>query len=304
MPRRLRDLRDRPGSTPGGAGAILRSPRVRAASRPEGGHGGPGLLPSSPGWHEPDHARLFSGEAGHRQLLRLLVPRLPGRARRDGHGRPSSTGTGRRGRRRFQRELRSRGHEAVGRGRGHLSRGRRCPCHGGLRVPRQRSPRQLFRGRRGTGRGRGARPSDGIVACSAGSHASTVADDGATRSGGEKSGPAVLRGGIGRTPPPPRRWTGRRPSPRARPAFPPNSSSGCSGIALVVSLGGLLGEHLFSSAGLNPVPTTVPRAAATPTPATTPSAPTPAADRSLDAPLVAFMGLTSTAPATQLPRSP
>jgi cytochrome oxidase Cu insertion factor (SCO1/SenC/PrrC family) len=68
------------------------------------------------------------------------------------------------------------------------------------------------------------------------------------------------------------------------------------GIALVVSLGGLLGEHLFSSAGLNPVPTTVPRAAATPTPATTPSAPTPAADRSLDAPLVAFMGVTSTAP--------
>jgi protein SCO1 len=68
------------------------------------------------------------------------------------------------------------------------------------------------------------------------------------------------------------------------------------GLALVASLGGLLAEHVFSSAGLNPVPTTVPRAAATPTPATTPSAPTSAADRSLDAPLAAFMGLSSPAP--------
>jgi protein SCO1/2 len=68
------------------------------------------------------------------------------------------------------------------------------------------------------------------------------------------------------------------------------------GIALVASLGGLLAEHVFSSAGLNPVPTTVPRAAAGPTPATTPSAPTPAADRSLDAPLASFMGLSTPAP--------
>jgi cytochrome oxidase Cu insertion factor (SCO1/SenC/PrrC family) len=68
------------------------------------------------------------------------------------------------------------------------------------------------------------------------------------------------------------------------------------GIALVASLGGLLAEHVFSSAGLNPVPTTVPRAAAAPTPATTPSAPTPAADRSLEAPLASFMGLSSPVP--------
>ncbi len=68
------------------------------------------------------------------------------------------------------------------------------------------------------------------------------------------------------------------------------------GIALVASLGGLLAEHVFSSAGLNPVPTTVPRAAANPTPAATPSAPTPAPDRSLDAPLASFMGLSSPAP--------
>ncbi len=65
------------------------------------------------------------------------------------------------------------------------------------------------------------------------------------------------------------------------------------GIALVASLGGLLAEHVFSSAGLNPVPTTVPRSAASPRPAT---APTPAADRSLDAPLASFMGVRSAAP--------
>ena len=62
---------------------------------------------------------------------------------------------------------------------------------------------------------------------------------------------------------------------------------GCLG----VSLGGGLGEHLFSAAGLNPTPTTVP----TPTTAVreTP-APTPVSgvDRSLEAPLAAFMGIT------------
>ncbi len=68
------------------------------------------------------------------------------------------------------------------------------------------------------------------------------------------------------------------------------------GFALVASLGGLLAEHVFTSAGLNPVPTTVPRAAPAPTPTTTPSAATPAADRSLDAPLASFMGLSSPTP--------
>ncbi len=80
------------------------------------------------------------------------------------------------------------------------------------------------------------------------------------------------------------------------PGIPANFVFWVLGIALVVSLGGLLAEHVFSSVGLNPVPTTVPRAAAIPTPATTPSAPTPAADRALDAPLAAFMGLSSPAP--------
>jgi len=73
------------------------------------------------------------------------------------------------------------------------------------------------------------------------------------------------------------------------------------GFALVASLGGLLAEHVFSSAGLNPVPTAVPRAAANPTPATIPTAPTPAPDHSLDAPLALFMGLS---PKAAHPASP
>jgi cytochrome oxidase Cu insertion factor (SCO1/SenC/PrrC family) len=65
------------------------------------------------------------------------------------------------------------------------------------------------------------------------------------------------------------------------------------GVVLVVSLGGLIGEHLFSSVGLNPVPTTVPRPAA---PARTPTAaPVPAPDRSINASLPSFMGLSSPA---------
>ena len=65
------------------------------------------------------------------------------------------------------------------------------------------------------------------------------------------------------------------------------------GVVLVLSLGGLIGEHLFSTAGLNPVPTTVPR---TPTtrPVTTPTVPAPS--RSLSSSLGSFMGLTAVAP--------
>ena len=60
------------------------------------------------------------------------------------------------------------------------------------------------------------------------------------------------------------------------------------GVALVLSLGGLLAEHLFSAAGLNPTTTPV-RSPTTTVPLRSPSP--PAADRSLDAPLTAFMGL-------------
>jgi protein SCO1/2 len=65
------------------------------------------------------------------------------------------------------------------------------------------------------------------------------------------------------------------------------------GVVLVVSLGGLIGEHVFSSAGLNPVPTTVPRPAA---PDRTPAAAAaPAPGRSINASLASFMGLSTPA---------
>jgi protein SCO1/2 len=68
------------------------------------------------------------------------------------------------------------------------------------------------------------------------------------------------------------------------------------GAALVLSLGGFLVEHLFSSAGLNPTPattTTAPNPVRT-VPANTPRPPAPA--RALDAPLPAFMGLSTPSP--------
>ena len=65
------------------------------------------------------------------------------------------------------------------------------------------------------------------------------------------------------------------------------------GVVLVVSLGGLIGEHVFSSAGLNPVATTVPPPAA---PAPAPAAPAPVPDRSINASLAEFMGLSTPVP--------
>jgi len=68
------------------------------------------------------------------------------------------------------------------------------------------------------------------------------------------------------------------------------------GVVLVVSLVGLLGEHLFSSSGPNPTPattTTAPNRFLT-APAHTPAPPAP--DRSINAPLASFMGLTVPGP--------
>lgn len=70
------------------------------------------------------------------------------------------------------------------------------------------------------------------------------------------------------------------------------------GGALVLSLGGLLGEHLFTSAGLNPSPTTT-TTAPSPTrtaPKDTPAPPGSGSLRSLDAALPSFMGLTTPSP--------
>ena len=80
------------------------------------------------------------------------------------------------------------------------------------------------------------------------------------------------------------------------PGIPANFVFWVLGAVLVLSLGGLVGEHLFSSVGLNPTATTptttpVPRA-----PSVAPVAPAPTSDRSLSAPLSAFMGLSVTRP--------
>jgi protein SCO1/2 len=65
------------------------------------------------------------------------------------------------------------------------------------------------------------------------------------------------------------------------------------GVVLVLSLGGLIGEHLFSAAGLNPVPTTVPRPPTT-RPVATPTVPVPSG--SLASSLSSFMGLSAVTP--------
>jgi cytochrome oxidase Cu insertion factor (SCO1/SenC/PrrC family) len=68
------------------------------------------------------------------------------------------------------------------------------------------------------------------------------------------------------------------------------------GVVLVLSLGGFIGEHLFSASGLNPTPastTTAPNPVRT-SPADTPAPPTP--DRSINAPLASFMGLNVPSP--------
>ena len=84
------------------------------------------------------------------------------------------------------------------------------------------------------------------------------------------------------------------------PGIPPNFIFWVLGAILALSVGGLVAEHVFSAAGLNPTPAATP-ATTTPTsvppttaaPASTPGAgpSIPAPDRSLAAPLAAFMGL-------------
>ena len=82
------------------------------------------------------------------------------------------------------------------------------------------------------------------------------------------------------------------------PGIPANFVFWVLGAVLVLSLGGLVGEHLFSSAGLNPTTTTT--TAPAPRAASLAPAPVPASDRSVRAPLAAFMGLSTPHP-TQAP---
>jgi cytochrome oxidase Cu insertion factor (SCO1/SenC/PrrC family) len=82
------------------------------------------------------------------------------------------------------------------------------------------------------------------------------------------------------------------------PGIPPNFIFWVLGAILVLSVGGLVAEHLFSAAGLNPSPTASPTTSTEPsTQLTTTSAASgrtsPAANHSLDAPLASFMGLSA-----------
>jgi cytochrome oxidase Cu insertion factor (SCO1/SenC/PrrC family) len=73
------------------------------------------------------------------------------------------------------------------------------------------------------------------------------------------------------------------------------------GAVLVLSLSGFIGEHLLSASGLNPTPattTTAPNPIRT-SPGATPTPPAP--DRSVNAPLASFMGLTFPSPRQATP---
>ncbi len=88
------------------------------------------------------------------------------------------------------------------------------------------------------------------------------------------------------------------------PTIPPNFVFWVLGVILVLSVGGLVGEHVFSFAGLNPAPTSTPTTSkARAAPLAAPGAPAPATDHSLNAPLAAFMGLSASGrrPAPLLP---
>ncbi len=91
---------------------------------------------------------------------------------------------------------------------------------------------------------------------------------------------------------------------KGAPGVPPNFVYWVLGAVLVLSLGGLLAEHLFSAVGLNPqaatsTTSTTARAAATtapPAPTSGTSPPVSAQEQSLEAPLAAFMGLSTPRP--------
>ena len=66
------------------------------------------------------------------------------------------------------------------------------------------------------------------------------------------------------------------------------------GVVLVLSLGGLITEHLFSAAGLNPTPTTTPQPPTTTVQVAPPTVPMPAG--AIQTSLGSFMGLSAVTP--------
>jgi cytochrome oxidase Cu insertion factor (SCO1/SenC/PrrC family) len=81
------------------------------------------------------------------------------------------------------------------------------------------------------------------------------------------------------------------------PGIPPNFIFWVLGAVLVLSVGGLIGERLFSTAGLNPAPTTTTTSAPTPgLNAGVGAAAPPVSSRSVNAPLASFMGVSTPRP--------
>jgi len=82
------------------------------------------------------------------------------------------------------------------------------------------------------------------------------------------------------------------------PGIPPAFVWWVLGAALFLTVGGLIAEHLFSSAGLNPTATTTPTTLASPTRPQAASVPAPSGpDIPITAPLSSFMGITTPTPA-------
>ena len=105
------------------------------------------------------------------------------------------------------------------------------------------------------------------------------------------------RSDAGPGPAPPQPPVDRRAAlAQGAPGIPANFVFWALGAVLVLSLAGLLGEHLFSSVGLNPTPASTTTTAAPRAPSAAAAAPAPASDRSVSAPLAAFMGLSTSHP--------
>jgi cytochrome oxidase Cu insertion factor (SCO1/SenC/PrrC family) len=85
---------------------------------------------------------------------------------------------------------------------------------------------------------------------------------------------------------------------KGAPGIPPAFVWWVLGAALFLTVGGLIGEHLFSSAGLNPTATTTPNTLASPTRPQAAAVPAPSGtDIPITAPLPSFMGLSTPTPA-------
>jgi cytochrome oxidase Cu insertion factor (SCO1/SenC/PrrC family) len=85
---------------------------------------------------------------------------------------------------------------------------------------------------------------------------------------------------------------------KGAPGIPPAFVWWVLGAALFLTVGGLIGEHLFSSAGLNPTATTTPTTLASPTRPQAASVPAPSGPTiPITAPLQSFMGLSTPTPA-------